>query len=72
MREADLEGHFTQSDASPNSKSPGEAGALSDEDSDDVQLDRALEVLKSWNYFDHMRASRPAAPVQAKTIEMTP
>jgi carboxyl-terminal processing protease len=52
IREADLEGHFTQSDAS------GEADKAAAEESAepvDVQLARALEVLKSWTYFDQLR-----------------
>ncbi len=73
MRERDLEGHFTHKDASPGEPEgeegappvqlpgakPGEAG--------DVQLARALEVLKSWTYFERLRGS--PAQMQARAAE---
>jgi carboxyl-terminal processing protease len=83
LREADLEGHFTHGDASGEpgasdaSGDPGEsegeggdpeASAPSD---DDLQLARALEVLKSWTYFDRLR-TEPGAAMQARASDPTP
>jgi carboxyl-terminal processing protease len=74
MREADLDGHFTQSEASPDSETEDEAGEDSEaeDELEDVQLTRALEVLKSWNYFDHLRGGRAAPSLQAKAPESAP
>jgi carboxyl-terminal processing protease len=59
FREEDLEGHFTQEEAVPDSEgdSDPEEDAAADR-ADDVQLARALEVLKSWTYFDRLRKAR--------------
>jgi hypothetical protein len=78
MREADLEGHFTQGDADPKAvtdeavtdEADDESEAPGDEDGDH-QLDRAVEVLKSWTYFDHLREKRPTPSLQAKAPETT-
>jgi carboxyl-terminal processing protease len=74
MREADLEGHFTQSEASPESEAEDEdvEPLTAEDDPDDVQLIRAIEVLKSWNYFDHLRGARPAASLQATAPAIVP
>jgi carboxyl-terminal processing protease len=59
FREEDLEGHFTQEEAVPESESdsdPEEDAAA--EMKRDVQLTRAIEVLKSWTYFDQLRKAR--------------
>ena len=68
VREADLEGHFTIEEADPDA-APGDAeptpegeapGAEADsavDDAEDVQLTRALEVLKSWSYFERLTAA---------------
>jgi len=75
MRERDLEGHFTQSEASSDPDPHAEVAEESseeDEDLDDVQLERAIEVLKSWTYFDQMRERSLAAPLQAKAPEIAP
>ena len=82
MREADLEGHFTQGDADPEAPSEDvtdEATDAEDDESDasndevsDHQLDRAVEVLKSWTYFDNLRENRPTLSLQAKAPETTP
>lgn len=76
VREADLEGHFTQEDATPSEETPageleiapeaGGAPAPADE-AEDLQLTRAIEVLKSWAYFERLSAanrSRGEPPVQ--------
>jgi len=80
VREKDLDGHFTQADASGRSQpgeptkrildplpsSPGSEDAdqlapAEDGKPEDVQLARAVEVLKSWNYFEEMRQLREAS-----------
>jgi carboxyl-terminal processing protease len=51
VREQDLRGHFTHSEAEADASDappPGEAG------DDDVQLSRAVEVLKSRAYFERL------------------
>jgi carboxyl-terminal processing protease len=59
FREEDLEGHLTQEEALPDSEEDRdpEEGAAADREAD-VQLARALEVLKSWTYFDRLREGR--------------
>jgi carboxyl-terminal processing protease len=66
IREADLEGHFTHEEADPD------AGELhgSTKVPTDIQLARALEVLKSWTYFERLReGSPPASSLQARADE---
>ncbi len=80
VRERDLDGHFTQEEASGLSQSdrPGErifvpkpsppgddgdvdANEVASEEApkpQDVQLARAIEVLKSWTYFEDLRRLR--------------
>jgi carboxyl-terminal processing protease len=76
MREADLEGHFTIEDADPNAAPDDAPDAESEpepepEDAEptaespaaeaqDLQLTRALEVLKSWAYFEKLSAANRA------------
>jgi carboxyl-terminal processing protease len=66
VRERDLEGHFTQEDADPGS---ADSGASDDGDEPeaqpDHQLNRGLEVLKSWRYFDRLRDSSRATDAEA-------
>jgi carboxyl-terminal processing protease len=85
MREADLEGHFTQGDADPKALTDEDADEAADEDTDtefdesdasddevsDHQLDRAIEVLKSWTYFDRLRENQLTPSLQAKAPETT-
>ena len=85
-READLEGHFTQGDADPKAltdevadevtdaadEAGDEGSEASDDEATDHQLDRAIEVLKSWTYFDNLRDNRPTPSLQAKALETTP
>lgn len=63
LRERDLEGHFTQEQADPDRPVFAEDEEDDAEDEmPDQQLDRGLEVLKSWHYFERLRAPRePAA-----------
>jgi carboxyl-terminal processing protease len=69
IREQDLEGHFRHEDAEPDEVAPQpephelEAAAPGE---DDVQLARALEVLKSWTYFEHMRQGQELESMQAR------
>jgi carboxyl-terminal processing protease len=90
LRERDLEGHFTQEDADPESgvqepppieeapqppEETPEGGAAPDavpgeqtaEAPPDVQLDRAVEVLKSWTYFERMQQARREKPQGGQT-----
>ncbi len=80
-REIDLEGHFTQGDASPDAvteedsddaaKAEGDESEATGDEVGDHQLDRALEVLKSWTYFDRLRGNRTSPSLQAKSPETT-
>jgi carboxyl-terminal processing protease len=71
LREGDLEGHFTHDEAEPGAtptlpapETPeGEQPIAAD--GTDVQLARALEVLKSWTYFERMRGA-PGEGLQAR------
>jgi carboxyl-terminal processing protease len=70
LRERDLEGHFTQEDADPagaGTEAPEapEAGEGAEPEAEaapaqDVQLARAVEVLKSWSYFERLREANRA------------
>jgi carboxyl-terminal processing protease len=63
VRERDLQGHFTHEEADPGeSEEEPSAGLEADGETDegDVQLTRAVEVLKSWKYFEGLRPSQPA------------
>ena len=71
VRERDLEGHFTHEDASPELAEEPEPEELAGGDGD-RQLARAVEVLKSWTYFERLRRSEPATSVQARAAEEEP
>jgi carboxyl-terminal processing protease len=63
LRESDLEGHFTQERAAPDQIAteegkPPAAAAAPEAEAADVQLARALEVLKSWTYFERLHEGR--------------
>jgi carboxyl-terminal processing protease len=62
LREQDLEGHFTHEEADPKADQRL-ADAEGSKGSADIQLARALEVLKSWTYFERLRES----PIQDGT-----
>ncbi|MCP4036298.1 MAG: S41 family peptidase [bacterium] len=70
VRERDLEGHFTQEEADPGESAPAEGEAEGDEEElPDPQLERGLEVLKSWRYFDRLRTPRePVVPPQTAAL----
>jgi len=80
IRERDLEGHFRQEDADPEATPPAEApgadappGPGEDTEAEaeqDLQLARALDVLKSWTYFERLNQARAASePQQADAVE---
>ncbi len=64
LRERDLEGHLTQPEDEPEAEPEPQAseGAAAD----DIQLARALEVLKSWSYFERLQKARGSAVVRAE------
>jgi carboxyl-terminal processing protease len=55
VREKDLEGHFTQEEADPEADGANPGEGADEAEPSDLQLDRALEVLKSWRYFERLR-----------------
>jgi hypothetical protein len=67
MRERDLERHLPhQEEMPPGSEEeevepPGPGEAVSE----DLQLARALEVLKSWTYFERLETARESAAALA-------
>jgi carboxyl-terminal processing protease len=73
IREKDLEGHFTQQDAAKGEAKEAEPGESEDPAAAepgagapaDLQLARAVEVLKSWTYFDRLR-DQPKLTEQAR------
>jgi len=75
LRERDLEGHFRQPDADPEADEEEpelEASTEPDADGADLQLARALEVLKSWTYFERfewLRQKDGISPLQARALE---
>ncbi|HXK24175.1 MAG TPA: S41 family peptidase [Myxococcota bacterium] len=76
LREGDLEGHFTHDEAEPGSAPPAPVAQQSDKtphaEGTDVQLARALEVLKSWTYFEHMRGPGTADIQEQARAESPP
>jgi carboxyl-terminal processing protease len=63
LRERDLQGHFTHEEAEPGDAEDQAAAGSQEDDSEgsgDVQLTRAIEVLKSWKYFEGLRPSQAA------------
>ncbi len=69
LRERDLEGHFRQPDEDAGEPvAAGEAGA----EDEDLQLARAVEVLKSWTYFERLRESRDAPVESVRATDVLP
>ncbi|UCE86147.1 MAG: S41 family peptidase [Deltaproteobacteria bacterium] len=60
VRERDLRGHLKQEDADPEPEGVPEDPEAQPSGSADIQLARALEVLKSWRYFEHLNLERKA------------
>ncbi len=78
IRERDLQGHFTHEEAEPRdaeeeATDAPEAAAETDRPSrrDDPYVRRALEVLKSWTYFEQLRSNEPAPIVAAEAPSPT-
>jgi carboxyl-terminal processing protease len=77
LRERDLEGHFTHGDAEPGAEGdelePDDAEMImaAGEEAEDEQLARAVEVLKSWTYFERLRGDQSAS-MQARVEESAP
>ncbi len=71
VRERDLQGHFTHDEADPGSEEEGAGDEPGDESPPDVQMRRAVEVLKSWTYFDQLRP-QPAAPAAEAPVALRP
>jgi carboxyl-terminal processing protease len=80
LREADLEGHFRHEDAEPSTPAPeksddyevidpGTPAPDTEAEGADLQLARALEVLKSWTYFEKLRGSEPQQQAKAPKAE---
>ncbi len=73
LRERDLEGHFKHE--APDDGANPEIGFADDGDASsddgDVQLTRAVEVLKSWKYFERLRQNRENAVLQADASAVT-
>jgi carboxyl-terminal processing protease len=72
IRERDLEGHFEQGGkpppaAPPVAGEPGTPPAVGE--GEDLQLARAVEVLKSWTYFERLRDAPPPPEHAAQTPE---
>jgi len=67
VREADLEGHFTHEDAAPVPEDEDEMTTEGGSVREDLQLARAVEVLKSWTYFERLRKGESAATMHASS-----
>jgi carboxyl-terminal processing protease len=73
VRESDLEGHFKHEDAEPpGPESESFEPEAAEEGDTDVQLARALEVLKSWTYFERLKESEKPTTVHALSAEEEP
>ena len=68
LREADLDGHFTHADAKED-EPPVSGESASDSD---VQLTRAVEVLKSWTYFERLRNGENPSTLHARSKDEEP
>ena len=69
LREADLEGHITHEEAAPGHPPEPESPEGRQTLDSDVQLARALEVLKSWTYFERLKRGSDASSVQARAVD---
>jgi carboxyl-terminal processing protease len=76
VREADLEGHFKYEDAAPEPEPEPESESsepqAAEEGDSDVQLARALEVLKSWTYFERLNKGEKPTTMHALSTEEEP
>lgn len=70
VRERDLTGHFTHSEAAPDAEPAPETPAVVVAEGgtpagSDPEVARALETLQSWTYFERLRAERAASAAPA-------
>ena len=80
LRERDLQGHFTHDEAEGDDGEEASAKPESAENAatpparraEDRHVRRALEVLKSWNYFEHLRSDEPTPIVSAGPPDFVP
>jgi carboxyl-terminal processing protease len=82
VREADLEGHFRHEETAPEPEAEdaapepegeeAEPEADAEDGSSDLQLARALEVLKSWTYFERLKHGEKPATIHALSTEEEP
>jgi carboxyl-terminal processing protease len=77
IRERDLEGHFEQGGSheareAPPAETDGGTPAAVPGEGVDVQLARAVEVLKSWTYFERLRDAPPPPARAAQTPAEAP
>jgi carboxyl-terminal processing protease len=78
LRERDLQGHFTHEEAEPGDEEPAEAAEPADDAEegeidrrDDPHVKRALEVLKSWTYFERLRSEETTPIIAAEAPSAT-
>ncbi|MEE2665453.1 MAG: S41 family peptidase [Myxococcota bacterium] len=83
VRERDLHGHFTHEEAEPDEADELDEPEGEDEARDqpaegdgssrreDLQVRRALEVLKSWTYFERLRSDEPEPILAAEAPSPT-
>ena len=64
VRESDLQGHITHEAADPEATDADDEEDAEEIELPDLQLDRALEVLKSWTYFQRLGEERLGGSVQ--------
>ncbi|MGH0038065.1 MAG: S41 family peptidase [Myxococcota bacterium] len=75
IRERDLEGHLLN-EGSESEEPPGAEGEGGDPSAaapeEDIQLARALEVLKSWTYFERLRRTPDTGAAMQARAEAAP
>ncbi len=72
LRERDLEGHFSHEQTDPAKLRDSAAPGPNEPQATDLQLSRALEVLKSWSYFERLTDVKRAGVMPAEVTEATP
>ena len=60
----------TSSEGSAEDPPEAAEGAAEVEELEDVQLARALEVLKSWRYFEELRKLQQASPPEGDASQV--
>jgi len=66
LREKDLERHPENQEGEPNEEeaAPGEDVAEPEADNKDIQLSRAVDILKSWSIFEQMQQKSQAVAME--------